>query len=73
MQRVVFFVSFVFFVVSIFFFWFRRKAALGSTLALEQLMTTGGGWQDQSGGIFPGQVNIVGHKTTGQCVGLTSG
>ncbi len=28
--------------------WFRR------TLALEQLLTTGGGWQDQAGGIYPG-------------------
>jgi galactokinase/mevalonate kinase-like predicted kinase len=24
------------------------------TLALEQLLTTGGGWQDQAGGLFPG-------------------
>jgi len=24
------------------------------TLALEQMLTTGGGWQDQAGGIFPG-------------------
>jgi len=27
---------------------------VGHTLALEQLLTTGGGWQDQAGGIFPG-------------------
>ena len=26
-----------------------------------------------TGGAIPGEVNIVGHKTTGQCVGLTSG
>ena len=24
------------------------------TLLLEQLVTTGGGWQDQAGGLFPG-------------------
>lgn len=27
---------------------------VGRTLVLEQLLTTGGGWQDQAGGIFPG-------------------
>lgn len=27
---------------------------VGRTLALEQLLTTGGGWQDQAGGVFPG-------------------
>src|SRR5947208_2596788 len=26
-----------------------------------------------TGGAFPGEFNIVGHKTTGQCVGLLSG
>jgi hypothetical protein len=26
-----------------------------------------------SGGVFPGEVNIVGHNTTGQCVGLVGG
>jgi galactokinase/mevalonate kinase-like predicted kinase len=27
---------------------------VGQTLALEQLLTTGGGWQDQAGGVYPG-------------------
>jgi galactokinase/mevalonate kinase-like predicted kinase len=31
-----------------------RHVLFGRTLALEQLMTTGGGWQDQAGGIFRG-------------------
>ena len=31
-----------------------RTALFGRTLALEQLLTTGGGWQDQAGGIYPG-------------------
>lgn len=31
-----------------------RADLVGRTLALEQLLTTGGGWQDQAGGIFPG-------------------
>ena len=26
-----------------------------------------------NGGFFPGAVNIVGHQTTGQCVGLVGG
>jgi hypothetical protein len=26
-----------------------------------------------TGGAIPGEFNIVGHKTTGQCVGLLSG
>lgn len=30
------------------------NALFGRTLALEQLMTTGGGWQDQAGGIYRG-------------------
>lgn len=32
---------------------------VGHTLALEQLLTTGGGWQDQAGGIFPGAKFLV--------------
>jgi len=28
-------------------------------MRLEQLMTTGGGWQDQAGGIFPGAKLVV--------------
>ena len=31
-----------------------RTALLTRTLALEQLLTTGGGWQDQAGGLFRG-------------------
>jgi galactokinase/mevalonate kinase-like predicted kinase len=31
-----------------------RTALFSRTLALEQLLTTGGGWQDQAGGIYPG-------------------
>lgn len=31
-----------------------RETLLARTLALEQMITTGGGWQDQAGGIFPG-------------------
>ncbi|SFE80428.1 bifunctional fucokinase/fucose-1-phosphate guanylyltransferase [Thermophagus xiamenensis] len=31
-----------------------RQAIAHRTLVLEQLLTTGGGWQDQYGGIFPG-------------------
>ena len=31
-----------------------RHALFTRTLALEQMMTTGGGWQDQAGGIHPG-------------------
>lgn len=31
-----------------------RQALVARTLLLEQLMTTGGGWQDQAGGLFPG-------------------
>lgn len=31
-----------------------RSALFSRTLALEQLMTTGGGWQDQAGGIYRG-------------------
>ncbi len=31
-----------------------RGALFSRTLALEQMMTTGGGWQDQAGGLFPG-------------------
>jgi galactokinase/mevalonate kinase-like predicted kinase len=31
-----------------------RAALFSRTLALEQLLTTGGGWQDQAGGIYPG-------------------
>lgn len=31
-----------------------HQALINRTLALEQLLTTGGGWQDQAGGIFPG-------------------
>jgi len=26
-----------------------------------------------TGGAIPGEFNIVGHKTTGQCIGLLSG
>ena len=37
------------------------------TLALEQLLTSGGGWQDQYGGIFPG----IKHLHTGQGVRQT--
>ncbi|MCK6501441.1 MAG: hypothetical protein L6Q38_18340, partial [Nitrospira sp.] len=31
-----------------------RPALFSRTLALEQMITTGGGWQDQAGGLFPG-------------------
>lgn len=31
-----------------------RHALFGRTMALEQMLTTGGGWQDQGGGIFRG-------------------
>ena len=31
----------------------------GRVMRLEQLMTTGGGWQDQAGGIFPGAKLLV--------------
>jgi galactokinase/mevalonate kinase-like predicted kinase len=31
-----------------------QNVIFGRTLALEQLMTTGGGWQDQAGGIYRG-------------------
>ena len=31
-----------------------QNILFGRTLALEQLMTTGGGWQDQAGGIYQG-------------------
>ena len=31
-----------------------REVVFTRTLALEQMLTTGGGWQDQAGGIFPG-------------------
>ena len=31
-----------------------RQALVTRTLLLEQLVTTGGGWQDQAGGLFPG-------------------
>lgn len=33
--------------------WSKHDIAM-RTLALEQMLTTGGGWQDQVGGIFPG-------------------
>jgi fucokinase / fucose-1-phosphate guanylyltransferase len=32
---------------------------LGAVLQLEQRMTTGGGWQDQAGGIFPGAKLLI--------------
>lgn len=32
----------------------NRDEVLDRTLGLEQMMTTGGGWQDQAGGILPG-------------------
>jgi galactokinase/mevalonate kinase-like predicted kinase len=31
-----------------------RSALFSRTLVLEQMITTGGGWQDQAGGLFPG-------------------
>ena len=31
-----------------------RQALVTRTLLLEQLVTTGGGWQDQAGGLYPG-------------------
>lgn len=31
-----------------------RNILFTRTLALEQMLTTGGGWQDQAGGLFPG-------------------
>lgn len=31
-----------------------RSTLFQRTLALEQMITTGGGWQDQAGGLFPG-------------------
>ena len=31
-----------------------RATLFSRTLALEQMITTGGGWQDQAGGLFPG-------------------
>jgi galactokinase/mevalonate kinase-like predicted kinase len=31
-----------------------RNVLFSRTLALEQMLTTGGGWQDQAGGIYPG-------------------
>lgn len=31
-----------------------RNVLFTRTLALEQMLTTGGGWQDQAGGLFPG-------------------
>ena len=31
-----------------------RNDICNYTLVLEQLLTTGGGWQDQYGGVFPG-------------------
>jgi fucokinase len=34
-------------------------ALSGQVMRLEQLMTTGGGWQDQAGGIFPGAKLVV--------------
>lgn len=31
-----------------------RETVIARTMALEQMMTTGGGWQDQVGGVLPG-------------------
>lgn len=31
-----------------------REVLFARTLALEQMLTTGGGWQDQAGAIFRG-------------------
>jgi galactokinase/mevalonate kinase-like predicted kinase len=39
---------------------------VGRTLVLEQLLTTGGGWQDQAGGIFPGAKFLVTDATPDQ-------
>lgn len=36
-----------------------KQALVTRTLLLEQLVTTGGGWQDQAGGLFPG-VKLIG-------------
>ena len=36
-----------------------NQALSEQVMRLEQLMTTGGGWQDQTGGIFPGAKVII--------------
>jgi fucokinase len=37
----------------------EEHALLSAVLQLEQRMTTGGGWQDQAGGIFPGAKLLI--------------
>lgn len=46
------------------------QALVTRTLLLEQLVTTGGGWQDQAGGLFPGVKLIQTAPGPGQAVSV---
>ncbi len=47
-----------------------KQALVTRTLLLEQLVTTGGGWQDQAGGLFPGVKLIETQPGTDQTVSV---